>query len=112
MDVTIERQGGVLTIALGGRLDVAAAAALAETLEDTIVRSDRAVILDFAEIHSIGSAGLGVVLSTAAHLEKRDAKLVLCRPSEPVRRVLRVSGVGQFLTIHETRAGALASAAG
>ena len=112
MDVTIERLGGVLTIALRGPLDVAAGAALAETLEDTIVESDRAVILDFAGVHSIGSAGLRVVLSTAAHLEKRDAKLVLCRPSEPVRRVLRVTGIERFLTIHETRAGALASVVG
>ena len=106
MTLTIERHGGVLTIALSGRLDVAASAALAETLKDTIVESDRAVILDFAEVRFIGSTALRVVLLTEKHLKARDAKLVLCRLSDPVRRVLRITGFERFLTIHETRAGA------
>lgn len=78
MDLTIEQHGGVLAIALSERLDMAASTALAEALEDTIVESDRAVILDFAGVHLIGSAGLRVVLSTAAQLEEQDTKLVLC----------------------------------
>ena len=108
MDLTIERQGGVLAIAVTGPLDAAVSAMLAETLEDTIAESDRAVILDFAGVPFIGNAAIRVVLSTAKYLEKRDSTLILCRPSDPVRKVLRITGFEQFLTIHETRAGARA----
>ena len=112
MELTIERHGGVLTIALSGQLDLAVSAALAEALKDTIVEGDRAVILDLADVHFIGSAALRVVLLTEKYLKQRDAKLVLCGLSDPVRRVLRITGFERFLTIHETRAGAHASLAG
>ena len=112
MDLTIERHDGVLTVALSGRLHVTASAALAEALEDAIGDSDRTVILDFAGVDFIGSAGLRVVLSTATCLEKRGGELVLSGVSDPIRRVLRITNIEPFLTIHETPAGAHARAAG
>lgn len=108
MDLTIERDVGVLTIAVTGPLNAAASAALAEALEDMIAESDRAVILDFAGVPFIGNAAIRVVLSTAKYLKKRDSTLILCRLSDPVRKVLRITGFEQFLPIHETRAGARA----
>ena len=87
-------------------------AALAAALQRTIAESDRAVILDFAEVRFIGSTALGVVIVTAKYLENRDSKLILCSLSDPVRRVLRITGFERFLTIHATRAGAQASVEG
>lgn len=108
MDLTIERNGGVLTIAVTGPLNAAVSATLVKTLEDTIAESDRAVILDFAGVSFIGNAAIRVVLSTAKYLQKRDSTLILCRLSDPVRKVLRITGFERFLTIHETRTGARA----
>ena len=112
VDLTTERHGDVLAMAVAGRLHSAAAAALAEALDDAIAETDRAAILDLEAVDFIGSAGLRVVLATAKRLRGRNARLVLCAPAEPVRDVLRITGLDRFLPIRETVAEALASLEG
>ncbi len=112
VELTTERHGDVLAMAVAGRLDAAAAAALAEALDDAVAGTDRAAILDFGAVELVGSAGLRVVLAAAKRLRERDAGLVLCAPPEPVRQVLRITGFERFLTIRETVADALASLEG
>ena len=112
VELTTEGHGDVLAMAVAGRLDAAAAAALAEALEDAIAGTGRAAILDLEAVDLIGSAGLSVVLTTAKRLWERNARLVLCAPPEPVRQVLRITGFERFLTIRETVAEALASLEG
>ena len=57
MDVTTERQGGVLSVQVGGRIDGANAAEFEETIRTAIEESDRAVIMDFEKLAYISSAG-------------------------------------------------------
>lgn len=99
VELTPERHGDVLAMAVAGRLDVDAA-------------TDRAAILDLEAVDLIGSAGLSVVLTAARRLWERNARLVLCAPPEPVRQVLRITGFERFLPIRETVADALASVEG
>ena len=107
--VATERHGGVLSMVVAGPLDAVAAATFAEALEDAIAGTDRAVILDFGAVDLIGSAGLRVVLAAAKRLRERNARLVLCALSGPVREVLRITCFERFLTIHASMAEARAA---
>ncbi len=109
MDLTTERHDNVLSIGVGGRLDWSNSDAFRDAMKDAIEETDRAVIIDFAELDFIGSAGLRVVLLAAKSLLERDASLLLCGLSEPVRDVFRITGFEQLLPIHETLAEARAS---
>ena len=109
MDLTTERHDNVLSIGVGGRLDCSNSDAFKDAIKDAIEETDRAVIIDFAELDFIGSAGLRVVLLAAKSLLERDASLSLCGLSEPVRDVFRITGFEQLLPIHETLAEARAS---
>lgn len=109
MDLTTERQDDVLSIRVRGRLDWSSADAFRDAARNTIEETDRAVIMDFRELDFIGSAGLRVVLLTAKFLFERDASLLLCGLSEPVRDVFRITGFEQLLPIHDTPAEARAS---
>ena len=109
MDLTVERHDDVLSIGVGGRLDWSNADAFKDAIKDTIEETDRAVIMDFGELDFIGSAGLRVVLVTAKSLLERNASLLLCGLSDPVRDVFRITGFEQLLPIHETLAEARAS---
>ena len=109
MDLTAERRDDVLSIGVRGRLDWSNSDAFKDAVKDTIEETDRAVIMDFAELDFIGSAGLRVVLLAAKSLFERDAKLLLCSLSDPVRDVFRVTGFERLLPIHETLAEARAS---
>ena len=109
MDLTTERQDDVLFVDVGGRVDIATAAAFEEELRYAIDDTDRGVILDLARLDYIGSAGLRVMLVTANLLRRQDARLVLCALPDPVRAVFRVAGFDRIPTIRETRADARAA---
>lgn len=94
---------------VSGRLDWSTAEAFREALHDAIADTDRALIMDFAKLDFIGSAGLRVILLTAKSLLERDAQLLLCGLSQPVRDVFRITGFEQLLPIHETVAEARGS---
>ena len=109
MDVTTERHDDVLSAAVRGRIDGANAPQFEETMRTSIEESDRAVIMDFEELVYISSAGLRAILLTAKFLQQRNAKLVLCSLTDPIREVFEISGFDKILPIHPTRAEALAS---
>ena len=75
MDVTTERQDGVVSAQVGGRIDGSNAAEFEEAIRTAIEESDRAVILDFEKLVYISSAGLRAILLTAKSLGNRNAKL-------------------------------------
>ena len=69
MDVTTERQDGVLSAQVGARIDSANFAEFEEAIRTAIEESDRAVIMDFEKLTYISSAGLRAVLLTAKSLD-------------------------------------------
>ncbi len=109
MDVTTERQDGVLYAWVGGRIDGSTAAELEETVRTAIEDSDRAVIMDFGDLTYISSAGLRAILLIAKSLGKQNAKFALCSLPDPIREVFEISGFHKIIAIHPSRAEALAA---
>ena len=101
LDVTTERQDGVLSAHLGGRIDSSNAAEFEEAIRTAIEESDRAVIMDFEKLVYISSAGLRAVLLTA--------KFALCSLADEIREIFEISGFGKIIAIHSSKAEALAS---
>ncbi len=112
MDVTTERHDDVLSADVGGRIDGSNVVQFEEAIRTAIEDSDRAVIMDFGKLVYISSAGLRAVLLTAKSLHSRDAKLLLCSLSGPIREVFEISGFDKILPIHPSRAEALSSLGG
>ncbi len=92
MDVTTERQDGVLSVQVGGRIDGASASEFEEAIRTSIEESDRAVIVDFEKLVYISSAGLRAILLTAKSLDNRNAKFALCSLSDQIREIFEISG--------------------
>ena len=109
MEVITERQDGVLAARVSGRVDSTNAREFEETIRSLIEESDRAVIMDFEKLVYISSAGLRAVLMTAKNLWKRNATFALCSLPEVVREVFRVSGFDKIISIHPSKAEALAA---
>ena len=109
MDVTTERQDGVLSARVEGRIDGANAVEFEEAIRTAIEESDRAVIMDFEALLYISSVGLRAILLTAKSLWSRDAKFALCSLSGQIREVFEVSGFDKIIAIHPSRVEALAS---
>ena len=109
MDVTTERQDGVLSVQVGGRIDGASASEFEEAIRTSIEESDRAVIVDFEKLVYISSAGLRAILLTAKSLDNRNAKFALCSLSDQIREIFEISGFEKIITTHSSKAEALAS---
>ena len=109
MDVTTERQDGVLSAQVGGRIDGANVVEFEDAIRTAIEESDRAVIMDFEKLAYISSAGLCAVLLTAKSLDNRNAKFALCSLSDQIREIVEITGFDKIITIHPSKAEALAS---
>lgn len=108
MEVATERQGGVLTARVEGRLDGATVGGFEEAVRTAMAESDRALLIDCEGLGFISSAGLRAVLTIAKALKDRNARFALCSLPEPVREVFRISGFDRIVAIHPSRAEALA----
>jgi anti-anti-sigma factor len=108
MDIVVQEAQGAAIVAPTGRLDATNAREFEAKVDQCIAAGHRQVVMDFAGLEYISSAGLRSILAAAKTLKARQGVLSLCRVSGLVRDVLSVSGFDSFLTIYADRAQALA----
>ncbi len=109
MEIIAEREATHLVVKAGGRIDSLNALEFNDVLKSKIGESDRVVILDLEKLSYISSAGLRVLLMTAKALQDRDARLMLCSLSKPIREIMAISGFDKIIPVHATRSEAQAS---
>ena len=86
-----------LTVALVGRLDTTTAPGLEAELKTSLNGVD-SLIMDFAELEYISSAGLRVLLS-AQKVMNKQGKMVIKHVNETILEVFEVTGFTDILTI-------------
>jgi anti-sigma B factor antagonist len=90
-------------LALRGELDIASAEQLEAALQQALLESSGAFLVDLNELEFMDSSGVNALLRTRALLGRDERALaVICRPG-PARRVLDVVGVADLFTIFATR---------
>ena len=99
-----ELHGSVRVLVLAGELDMATTPLLSETL-DGLARNGP-VVLDLGELTFVDSHGLHTIFASAETLDLR-----LARPRPNVARLLKLTGGGRMVRIHETLEEALEAAA-
>lgn len=109
MAITSERDGSVLVLKADGRIDGSNAADFLDSVEATIDRSESGVILDFANLTYISSAGLRIILLIAKDLKQRNVDFAVCSLSSSVADIFMISGFDQIIDLHESSAAALAA---
>lgn len=97
MEITMNRVGNELTVALDGRLDTLTSPVLEEKLQSSLDGVEK-LIFDFAKLEYISSAGLRVLLA-AIHIMADQGTMVLRNVSEEVREVFDITGFIDDLNI-------------
>jgi len=110
MAIATERSGDVLVLLPQGRLDSNNAAAVETEILEHLAAGSKRIVMDFAGLDYISSAGLRVVLVVAKRLKQAGGTLVLCRLPAHIREVFEISGFLSILTTKDTREEALAAA--
>jgi len=109
MGIKAERAGGTLIARADGRIDSSNSREFHSELEAAIADSDTSVVLDFADVSYISSAGMRVVLMTARSLQQSGTALVLCAMNDSIRGVFKMSGFDKIIAVHDSRAEALSA---
>ena len=97
MDIKTSKEGTSLTVAVTGRIDTTTAPQLEAELK-TGVSGITELIMDFAGVEYISSAGLRVLLS-AQKVMNRQGSMVIRNVNETVMDVFEVTGFVDILTI-------------
>lgn len=97
MNINKNLQGTELTLGLEGRLDTTTAPKFEHELKGAMEKLTL-LILDFAELEYISSAGLRVVLS-AQKIMSRQGSMVIRNVNETIMELFEVTGFIDILTI-------------
>jgi anti-sigma B factor antagonist len=105
-----ELDGGVILVALNGRLDLQGVHAIEPDLNATAGSRD-ALIVDLSGVTYIASMGMRMFLLVGKAMATRHGKMALLAPSDDLTTVLRTAGIDTAIPIHATRDGAISSLA-
>ena len=97
--MTIEKKlnGAELTITLTGRMDTTTAPQLEAELKDSLSGVEH-LVLDFAALDYLSSAGLRVLLAAQKQMNKQG-DMVVCHVNETIAEIFDVTGFCDILTI-------------
>jgi stage II sporulation protein AA (anti-sigma F factor antagonist) len=89
-------------ITVSGELDADTGLALQHQLAGQVVHGRRHLVLDLAEVPFMDSSGLRVIVRTVNDMRNVDGSVSLAAPTQVVRRVLDLTGVGMSCRIFDT----------
>ena len=97
MEINI-KHGEEMTVTLKGRLDTMTSRSFDEAISNESVTENK-VIIDFADVEYISSAGLRSLLSLKRELDEKDKQLEIRNVNAVIREIFSVTGFIRVLTI-------------
>lgn len=97
MNIEQTNNNGIVTLAISGRLDTSTSPQLEEKLE-SILNDTGELVLDFAELAYISSAGLRVLLKAQKSMQAKGS-MKLINVNEEVMEIFEITGFADILTI-------------
>lgn len=107
--VKVEEREGVHFLRLEGRLDAASSPALEERLDPLYSKENLRVVMDFAQVSYVSSAGMRLLLSASKRMSAAGGRFILISLQQEVEEVLEIAGVDRLLTLCKTEEEAKAA---
>jgi len=104
VDIARERHDEFEVLVLSGRLDSSTAPDLEAILKESLNDGVDRLLVDFAAVTYISSAGLRAILMAAKAIKRVDGRFVLSSLSENVFQVFETAGFSKILSFARTRA--------
>lgn len=108
MEIRREIEGGVVVLAVRGRLGSEAAPGLAESLDQAMNGDNSLILLDLEGVDYVSGAALKVMTTAADRLAEGGGRLLACTPNEPVTLAFDLAGLSERLALEPSRAAAMA----
>ena len=98
MEVKFNKQDSNLTVVISGNIDTVTAPELDAKLQENIA-GVKDLVLDFAAVDYISSAGLRVILMANQQLEDADGTMTIKNANDDVRDVFEMTGFDSLLNL-------------
>jgi anti-anti-sigma factor len=95
LELEVDLRGDVAIVSMAGDLDVSTAPELVDLCRSVYARGAREVVIDLTDTGFLDSAGLRALIG--AHQLFGDVRL--SHPSEPVMRLLEITGLVDYFSI-------------
>lgn len=94
---------GIQRISVRGELDLGTAPALEKALTTARSGEGISVLIDLSHCEFIDSSGVSLIVGSWRDLERKggDERLVLCCPKNQVKRLLKITGVEDSISVHD-----------
>ena len=112
MTINDVRDRGVVVVAPEGRIDSSTSDKLEEHLAKLYAAGERRVVIDFAGVEYISSAGLRVMLALAKRMKDAKGAVALCGMTDPVRTVFSLAGFLPLFAVDGSREAAVTRVVG
>jgi anti-anti-sigma factor len=91
MNIKVTSEEGVTTYFLNGTIDIPSAENLKKSLNEIIEDQDlKELILDFNEVESIGSSGIGALLLTHKEFTSRGVKFSILNVNKEITALFKI----------------------
>ncbi len=111
MEIKTQQNGNILIVAVEGRLDAVTAPNYETKIRSLIEEGHHQMVIDFAGLEYISSAGLRGLLLTAKLLKAQNGQVCLANPDGNVKSVFDISGFSALFKMADSLDAALAAIA-
>lgn len=99
MQIETHETGEVKVVAVSGRLDTVTAPVLEKALLEQVDQGARKLVLNFADLEYVSSAGLRVLLVAAKKLRVNGGELCVAAVNDIVQEIFEISGFGGIMKL-------------
>jgi len=100
VEISLKREGQVLTVFLSGELDHHTVSKVKETVDTQLtVLPVRLLVLDMAGITFMDSSGIGLIVGRYNRISNLGGKMKITNPNDTLLKILKMSGIGQLMKI-------------
>ncbi len=107
MEISTRKEKNIPIVSVKGRIDAVTAPEFEKNLFDLIANGEKNLVVSFADLEYISSAGLRSILSTAKKLKAENGKMVFAGLRGPVEEVFKISGFYSIFNIFDSETTAL-----
>ena len=107
--MTDTKEGETTLLDVAGRIDSVTADAFNKSLMGLLDGKPHSLVLDFANLKFLSSAGIRVLILAAKKARSTGIKLALCSLRSNINQIFVISGIVSIFSIHPDRAAAVSS---
>lgn len=102
MNIKVEKEAGIITVFLSGTIDIPSAESMKKTLHELLEEGIDELILDFSEVESIGSSGIGALLLTHKEYIARGIKFKIVQVNKEIRALFKIIKLDRLFNLSST----------